>query len=443
MSPLVHRSRPIIRRAGLGLAVLAAAVMSWAPASAAGAEENVVIRGGKIFTMTRGVIDGGLVLIRDGRIAAVGKNIPIPKGARLIDAAGGAVCPGLIDAFTNLGTTQAGSLGADSDEATSPVTPQLRIIDALDPENDFIRLARQSGVTAALVAPGEGNLLSGQSALLRLAGDGVEEMIVRFPVGVHGSLGELVKLRYGQKNQMPSTRMGEAALLRQTLIEAQSYMEKLHRYEKNLADYQAKAKEEKATISDKPEPPAKNFKLLALIPLLTGKQPWIVRANRLDDILTVLRLAEEFHLTVILNHGAAAWKVADRLAARNIPVLVGPASADFQLEETREARPDLAARLRQAGVKIAFQTGSTRNVTDLLSQAQAAVVAGLPREEALKALTLYPAQIFGVADQLGSLEAGKIADVVIFDGEPLTRPVRVKMVLLAGKTVVPQSEGSK
>jgi len=442
MSPLVHRSRLIVRPTGLGLAVLAA-VMGWHLVSAAKAEENVVIRGGKVFTMTRGVIDGGLVLIRDGRIAAVGKNIPIPKDARLIDATGGAVCPGLIDAFTNLGTTQAGSLGADSDEATSPVTPQLRIIDAFDPENDFIRLARQSGVTAALVAPGEGNLLSGQSALLRLAGDRVEEMIVRFPVGVHGSLGELVKLRYGQKNQMPSTRMGEAALLRQTLIEAQSYLEKLNRYEQKLADYQAKAKEGKTPASDRPEPPAKNFKLLALIPLLTGKQPWIVRANRLDDILTALRLAEEFHLTLILNHGAAAWKVADRLAARNIPVLVGPASADFHLDETREARADLAARLWRAGVKIAFQTGSTRNVADLLTQAQAAVVAGLPKEEALKALTLYPAQIFGVADQLGSLEAGKIADVVIFDGEPLARPVRVKMVLLAGKIVVPQSEGSK
>ncbi len=433
----VEGFRRLAHLSSLGRTALAAAIICGTLVSAAGAEETVAIRGGRILTVTRGVVDDGLVLIKGGQIVAVGKNITLPQDARLIDAAGGVVCPGLIDAFTNLGTSEPGSIGADSDEATSPLTPQLRIIDSLDPENRFIPLARRSGVTAALVAPGEGNLLSGQSALLRLAGDRLEDMVVRFPVGVHGSLGELPKLRYGPKNQMPSTRMGEAALLRQTWVEAQSYKDKLDRYEQKLADYRAKEKEGKAAAADRPEPPAKDFKLLALIPLLDGKQPWIVRANRMDDILTALRLAEEFQLTLILNHGAAAWRVADRLAVRNIPVLVGPAGADFQMDETQGARPDLAARLRQAGVKIAFQTGSTQNVSDLLSQAQAAVAAGLPKEEALKALTLYPAQIFGVADRLGSLEAGKLADLVIFDGDPLARTVRVKMVLIGGKTVFP------
>lgn len=159
----------------------------------------------------------------------------------------------------------------------------------------------------------------------------------------------------------------------------------------------------------------------------------IVRANRLDDILTALRIAEEFRLKIIINHGAEAYKVADKLASKNIPVLVGPVASYFQRLETRSAMYENVLHLHKAGVKIAFQTGSVQNISDLLYQAELAVTYGLPYEEAIKALTLYPAQIFGVEDKLGSLEKGKIADVVIFEGDPLNRLSRVRMVIINGK----------
>ncbi|MFB0564336.1 MAG: amidohydrolase, partial [Candidatus Aminicenantaceae bacterium] len=301
-----------------------------------------------------------MILVLDGKIAKVGKNISVPEGAKILNAK--VIIPGLIDSFTNLGTTEIETEDRDFDEATSPITPHLRIIDALNPENSFIPIARKRGVTAALTAPGEGNLLSGQSALIHLSGKTMEEMVVKFPVAVHGSLGEMPKLRYGKEGKMPSTRMGEAALLRQTLIDAQNYLSKILNYEKKLEEYKKKEKEREASPSDKPFPPSTDFKLLSLFPVIKGEMFLALRANRLDDILTALRIAEEFQLKIIINHGADAYKVADKLSSRNIPVLVGPVASYFQMIETRGALYENVVRLHKAGVKIAFQTGSVKNV---------------------------------------------------------------------------------
>ncbi|MFB0566110.1 MAG: amidohydrolase family protein, partial [Candidatus Aminicenantaceae bacterium] len=308
----------------------------------------------------------------------------------------------------------------------------------LNPENSFIPIARKRGVTAALTAPGEGNLLSGQSALIHLSGKTMEEMVVKFPVAVHGSLGEMPKLRYGKKGKMPSTRMGEAVLLRQTLIDAQNYLSEILDYEKKLEEYKKKEKEREANPSDKPFPPSTDFKLRSLIPVIKGEMFLALRANRLDDILTALRIAEEFHLKIIINHGADAYKVADKLSSRNIPVLVGPVASYFQMLETRGALYENVVRLHKAGVKIAFQTGSVKNGSDLLYQAEMAVNYGLPYEEAIKAMTLYPAQIFGVESKLGSLDKGKIANVVIFEGDPLKRLSKVRMVIIKGEILEKQ-----
>ncbi|MGD8539878.1 MAG: amidohydrolase family protein [Candidatus Aminicenantes bacterium] len=407
-------------------------------------DDTLAFKGAKIITASQETIESGTLLIKGGNIAAVGKNVKIPEGTKVIDVSKHTILPGLIDSFTNLGTTEIEPMEKDFDEATSPVTPHLRIIDALNPENSFIPIARQRGVTAALTAPGEGNLLSGQSALICLCGENIEDMILKFPVAVHGNLGETSKLQYGAKGQMPSTRMGAAALLRQTLIDAQGYSDKILAYETKLEEYKKKKKDIKKEKSKRnegdeeesqsePTPPPIDFKLKSLIPILKGEQHLVLRANRLDDILTALRIAEEFGIKIVINHGADAYRIANRLAQKDIPVLVGPVGSYFQRIETRGALYENVVKLHQAGVKIAFQTGSVKNVSDLLYQAEIAVKHGLPYDEAIKALTLYPAQIFGVDHKIGSLEKGKMANLVVFEGDPLKRLSRVVMVVIKGK----------
>ena len=391
--------------------------------------QTIVIQGGKFITMTQGIIDDGMLLIREGKIVDISKNFHIPDDAKIIDASGCIILPGFIDCFTNLGTADIESFGCDDDEATSPVTPHLKIIDALNPENSFIPLVRKRGITTVLCAPAEGNLISGQSGLIHLYGSSVEEMIIKFPIAIHASLGEIPKLRYGKKNQYPSTRMGEAALLRQTLIETSEYLNKIKTYVKRLKEYK-KGKDKNS--QEKPTPPETDLKLQALIPVLEKKLPIIVSANRLDDILTALRIADEFNLNLIINKGAEAYKVADKLAAKNIPVIIGPVASYQQRLETKGAIYENAYKLHTAGVKIAFQTGSVQNFADLLYQAETAVSYGLPYEEALKALTYYPAQIFKVDKMLGSLEKDKLADIIIFEKNPLKSLARVKTVIIKG-----------
>ncbi len=402
-----------------------------------GAKDSVIaVKGGRIFTGSRGTIDGGILLIRDGRIAAVGREVVIPAGAKIIDAADSFIMPGLIDSFTNVGTEEPGTLGSDSDEKTAPLTPHLRIIDSFDPENVFILTARRAGVTAALVAPAVGNLLGGQCGLIRLQGGDVAAMVVRFPAAMQAALGEAPKTRFGPKNQMPQTRMGEAALLRQTFIDVQDYMRQVSDYDGKIREHEAKEEKGKEDKEEAPKPPAVDLKLQALVPVLKGELPLLVTANRFDDILTALRIADEFGLKIILAGGAEAYRLKDTLAAKEIPVLLKPEEAAARLTlETQRAVPDNAALLWRAGVKVAFQTGSVKNVSGLLRQAQLAYVNGLPRDETFRALTLNAAEIFGVADELGSLEKGKSGDLVIFEDNPLSIPTKVKRVIIRGEVV--------
>ncbi len=390
-------------------------------------DEMVAIRGARLFTITQGVIDDGVLIMQGGTITAVASGVSIPAGARVIDGVGKTVLPGLIDGFTNLGAADFPSLGADDDEATDPITPQLRILDGVNPDNRFIPTARSFGITTVLCSAAEGNLLSGQSALIDLAGARIEDMTVVFPFGVHANLGESPKLRYGKKSRSPMTRMGAAALLRQTLVDARGYADKIERYEQKLSEYKKGGNEKK------PSPPKRDLKLEAMVPVVRAEMPLIVSADRFDDIYTALRIADEFDLKIILNHGAEAHRFAEELSKRNIPVIWGPADASFHELEYKEGTPNTPFQLHEAGVTFAFQTGSVENVSGLLQQARAAVVHGLPQEEALKALTLSPAVIFGVSNQLGSLEVGKSANIVVFDGHPLEELSKVEMVFIKGE----------
>jgi imidazolonepropionase-like amidohydrolase len=409
------------------LGSLALVAVLW-PAALGAQGETIALRGARLLTITRGEIENGVVVISDGQIAAVGANVSIPSGARVIDVSGKTIMPGMIDGFTNLGLADYPSYGEDDDEATTPVTPQMRVVDGLNPTNRFLKHAMQSGVTVALCAPAEGNLFTGQSALIRTHGATADEMIVGAPIGVHVTLGEPPKLRYGPKNTQPMTRMGVAALLRQTLIQAQEYAAKLERYERK----QASNDEEEG---DSSSPPARDLKLEALLPVLRGEKPLIVSADRFDDIHTILRVAEEFGVSVVLNRGAESHRVADALAQQQVPVIWGPAGARYGELEAMKGTARTPAQLTEQGVLVAFQTGGIENVDGLVEQARIAVANGLSREEALKALTLNPAQIFGVADRFGSLEVGKSADLVVFSGDPLEELSNVEMVFVQGRMV--------
>jgi imidazolonepropionase-like amidohydrolase len=378
-------------------------------------ERPILIRGGRIITITKGTLDVGSILIQEGRIVAVGQDLMVPKDALIIDAAGDFVLPGFIDSSTNLGLVEWETVEKDDDEAATTLTPQIRAIDAFDPDNKLIPEALRQGVTTALIAPARGNLLSGQSALIHLDGGDVAGSTLLFPAAVHGTLGDIFKPRSKANAAAPYTRMGAVALLRQTLVDARAYRDQLR-------------------SSTGPKPSAQPM-LDALTPVLGGERPLVIAANRMDDILTALRIAREFGIRIVIGQAAEAWRVRDQLAAAKVPVLLMPKTASGLTVETAGGRHDNPALLREGGVTIAFQTGSVQNVGDLLSLAQDAVRCGLPVGEALRALTISPAEIFGVASDVGSLEKGKIADIVIFSGHPILSPARVKTVIIRGRIV--------
>ena len=403
------------------------------PAAASSAADVLLIKGGNVATAVSGILPATDILVRDGRIVAVGAGLTAPAEAAVVNAAGRWVFPGFIDGLTNLGAVERGSLGRDDDEATSPLTPHLRIIDAIDPANDFIRAARRSGTTAVFAAPGLGNLLGGQGAVIRLSGASVEEMTVKAPAAVCGSLGEPSKMRYGAKSQMPQTRMGAAALLRQTFIEAREYQAKLAEQARKAAAFDSKAKEGKAGDEAPPAPLARNAKMEALLPVLTGELPLVLHAQRMDDILTALRIAEEFGLRLAIAGGAEAYKVKEKLADKKVPVILRPRDAFGLTLEAEGATFESARDLVRAGVVVAFQTGSAASVGDLISQAQAALAHGLTHHEVFKALTVHPARIFGVEGEIGAIEAGRRADLVLYDRDPLRGPSRVRMIVMGGR----------
>jgi imidazolonepropionase-like amidohydrolase len=405
------------------------------PGKAGSAAAPIAIVGGKVFPVSGPAIDGATVLVRGGKIEAVGKGLPVPADAQRIDATGCWVLPGMIDSRTHLGVWEVDLEPAsrDEDERSDPVTPQMRVVDAFFDETENIPVTRQVGITAALVTPGEDNLINGQSALVDLSGSDLSDVLIKFPVAMHFSLGEPPKSRYGARTQLPSTRMGNAALIRASLLQARDYLGKWDSYEqKKLACDTAKPRKGKKEEKCPPERPATDLKLAALAAVLKGELPAIFRAQRMDDILTAVRLAEEFRLKLILSHAAEAYKVADLLAAKKIPVIVGPITTQPDRIETLGAIYENAALLAEAGVTIALQTDRTNDARTLPWEAGLAVTYGLPWDVALRAVTLTPAEIFGVADRMGSLEAGKRADIMIAGGDPFQPLTPIKHLLIRG-----------
>ncbi len=399
-----------------------------------GGNRTFAIKGGRVLPMSGPAIEDGVVIVENGKISRVGKDIPVPEGATVIDAAGGWVLPGLIEAHTTTGLRE--EYGpSNSDELSDPVTAQLVVLDALNPFDKSLKHAREAGITAALVTPGRGNVIGGQAAVVRLAGKTVEEMTILAPAGLKLSLGEGPKDAYGGKGRLPSTRMGSAYVVRKALLEAGEYLKRSKNYAAGQAKAKGKAKAGKA--GEEAQAPKRDLALEPLAALLDGKLPAFIECYRADDIMTALRLVDEFKFKAVLVGCAEGFRVAGEIAKRGIPVIVGPMGIGPKRVETMEVTIANAAALSKAGVKVVLEAEEDSLGVGALEElplaAALAVKGGMDRDAALKAITMTAAEVLGVADRIGSLEAGKDADVVVFDGDPLDYRTRVKTVLLKGQ----------
>jgi len=384
----------------------------------------LAIINGTLHTITDGTVKGGTILVDDeGRIAAVGTDVEVPEGAGVIDAAGLHVFPGFVDAHTHLGIWEEGVGRAywDGNELSDPVTPHVRALDAINPRDPGLADARSAGVTTVCVTPGSGNAICGQAAVIKTAGEVVDRMVVRQPAGLKMALGENPKSVYKPRDKMPSTRMGTAALIRQALVEAQTYLDK-----------QARAAEDEGT-----DPPDEDLKLEALALALRRQVPARIHAHRADDILTALRLGEEFGLEVTVEHCTEGHKVAGTLARAGVPALVGPSLSSRSKVELRELSFATAGELAAAGVTVALISDHPFLPIHYLPLAGGlAVREGLDPDVALRAITLTPAELLGIAPRVGSLEPGKDADLALYRGHPFYDvQARCLRTLVQGETV--------
>lgn len=402
----------------------------------------IAICGGKVMTITEGEFESGTVLVEGGRIVAVGESIEVPQDAEVYDATGKVVMPGLIDAHCHVGLFPDG-IGweySDGNEMTDPITPHLRALDAVHPEDPAFKELAGAGVTTVLTGPGSGNLIGGQWVCLKTPPKpSVAQMVLLEPAGMKMALGENPKRVYGERKKTPSTRMGNAARLRTALVEAQNYLEKWRRYDADLAEYEAKS-EEGDEDAKAPKRPDRDLKLEALGKVLRREMKARVHAHRADDMLTAIRIAGEFDLELTLEHATEGYKIADVLAGKGIPVTAGPilfSRVKYELKEMTPKNPGLMAK---SGVKVAIQTDESSAVKYLSINAALAVREGMPEDEALKAITIHAAEIIGVDDRVGSLEVGKDADIVVFDGHPLDYRTVVELVLVDGQPVYKREE---
>ncbi len=372
----------------------------------------LAIRGGTVYTVSNGTIEGGVILLAAGKIVAVGQHLPVPADADTLDAVGCVVTPGLIDCHTHLGLAEEGVGAAhlDKNEIADPVCPHLRALDAVNPEDEGLEDAVGGGVTAIIATPGSENVIGGQSVAIKTRGRIIDDMVLRQPAGVKIALGENPIKMYGDKERAPSTRMTVAGIIRENLVAAADYAKK---------------------------PPAeRNLRLEVLVKVLRGELPMRAHAHAADDIVTALRIADEFGLTLTLEHATAGHKVADAIAARGIPAAIGPSITARVKVELRDRTYRTPAILHAAGVKVALITDHPfLPIGGLRLEAALAVREGLPYAAALRAVTLNPAEIIGVADRVGSIEAGKDADLVIFDGDPFAVATKIRQVFINGEPV--------
>lgn len=363
----------------------------------------LLIKNGHIKTMAGLELETGCILIDDnGKIAQVAQTIEAPEGTQVIDAEGRLVTPGCVDAHCHIGLDNEamGWEGRDYNEIVDPITPHLRAIDSINPMDEAFANALQGGVTTACTGPGSANVVGGTFVAIKLAGKRVDKMIVKEPLAMKCAFGENPKRCYGQgAKKSPMTRMGTAALLRELLFKAKRYME----------DKEAGKN------------PGFDMKLEAMIPVLKGEIPLKAHAHRADDIYTSIRIAKEFGVRITLDHCTDGALIADELAAEGLSAFVGPTLGNKSKIELANKSFTTPAVLHEAGVPISIITDAPVIPLQYLPMcAGLAANAGLDMEEAWRAITINPAMQTGIGDRVGSLEAGKDGDVVIWAADPLT-----------------------
>ena len=390
------------------------------------------IRNARIVTVTGPDIENGTVVIRDGKIDAVGTNVSVPAGAQTIDGRGLSVYPGMIDAGTNMGLVEVpqGANGTVDLSEVGDLNPNAKAIIAVNPHSAHIGVTRVEGITNTLTAP-TGGLISGQAALINLLGTSPKEMavvpqaalVINYPrIGFGGG-------GFGGGFQQPAN-------LAERLTANERQVEQIR---KMLRDAEAYGRAQDAYAKDKSLPrPDQNVVLEPLVPYVRGEQPVIFRADREAEIRGAIRFAEEMKLKPIILGGNDAWKVASLLKEKNIPViLTGVFSLPSREDDAYDALYENPAKLQQAGVRFCISTGDAGpEVRNLAQYAGMAAAFGLSKAEAVKSVTLYPAQILNVADRLGSIEVGKMANLVVTDGDLLEIRTRIKYLLIDGRPVV-------
>lgn len=380
--------------------------------------KGLAIAGGDIIT-PGGIIKAGLVLTRNAKIEYVGSYKRPSRGVYVeIDAVGLTVSPGLIDAHTHLGVYAegTGAPGEDGNEMSDPVTPHVRAIDGIDATDKAFEEARQAGITTVMITPGSANVIGGSVCAVKTCGDTADEMTIDSDIGQKMATGENPKRVYGGQHKAPMTRMGIAALIRNALVEADNYKKK-----------RAKKK------SDAP----RDLKMESLIAVLEGRLPARVHAHKADDIVTAIRIADEFRLKIVIEHGTEAYKIADLLAKRKIPVNIGPSTSSRSKIELRDLVRDNAVRCMKAGVRVSLITDHPVIPIQELRHEAVKLVRdhGADMAVVFNAITSNPALTLGLERRIGSIERGKDADLALFNAHPLDPSAVCVMTLIGGEVV--------
>ena len=375
--------------------------------------QTIAITGGTVYPVAGPKLEHATVLIQNGKITAVGTSVTIPADATRIDATGKWVTPGLVDGGGQMGLVEIGAVPGTREASLQgdTIAAAFNVAEGINPASTLIPVTRIEGITTALASPG-GHLISGQAVLLDLDGTTIEQMLVKSPVGVVADLSE------NGKDEAGGSRAGTAQRLRRVFRDALEY-------ERRKTDFTRGQMQ--ALSAAAPD-------LEALLPVLHGQEPFIAVANRRSDIATALRLAKEFKLRLILDGAQEGWEIAGEIAAASVPVIVEPLD-NIPSYDALGVRYDNAAALAKAGVKIVLLEADTHNSRNLRQQAGNAVSYGLTWDQALRAVTLSPAEVFGVADRYGSLEPGKVANVVVWSGDPFEFTTGVEHVLIRGKEI--------
>ena len=376
----------------------------------------ILLKNGKVLTMTGVNYDAGDVLVADGKIRAGGAGLCAPEGAQVIDCTGRTVMPGMIDAHCHIGLSEDGTMyeGEDSNEAVNPVTPHVRAIDGINPADVAIREARLGGVTTVCVGPGNSNVFGGVMSVFKTRGSRIDDMLMKETFAVKAALGEGPKETYAPKKVMPMTRMGIAGLMREHLVRARTYLDK-----------KASGRLDKIDL-----------RYEALGRVLEREIPLVVHANRMDDIYTALRIKREFAIDLVLTQASDAYLIADAIREAGVPVVLASVLTGRLSVEMARMSHRAPVVLEQAGVTYCISTDAPPVPIQFLpTSAASAVREGLDPEAALRAVTITPARVLGIDERVGSLEPGKDADIVVYGGSPFNLMSRIELVMMDGEIV--------